>query len=772
MGGARQYVPWLLLLALFSFGVRSVNNLRNAPLAEDGESDVWFSSDPDGHYHMRRVERSLEEGLPVAIRDPYLAFPQETDAGAPIPWPPYYTLVLHGLVRPFAPDDGVARRGFVERAVATWPAVFSALTSLLVALAAALLARGSGASGLAGAVAGLSHALAFGSLRYAFVGNGDHHAWVSALYTAALLSGSLSLRRSALENVAQSTLAGTVCGVLFGLLIGSWVAALELLALFDLALLGVCLFGATSLAPGLAAFGATLHGAAFMILFPAALGSPWTIQTPTSIINLTTVHLGFLAVGFLFFALTPLMRLLRGGLGRAPWIAPLLALGLVFIVLRSPLAAPLEEALVWARGGGPFMSYTNESRPLANSVEGLDPLFKYLGYSAPLALIAWVFALRAGLRGSTEWAPWVVAFPVLLVQACLHRRFADLVLPSQVVLLGWGASRLQILFDGRLHLRRSVLALTCLAAIAAHPGTLSTSRARLTGGSRPESPGLTRARGQRELMDWLRRATPDPGSPPSYSVMAQWDLGHEIVWAGERPVVATNFGSYLGLDSYLDPWRFFLQRSEIAADQILTRYQARYVVITSRFRRNLDSMLRVLHGREYEAWSVGLNGRRALWLEGIGARLCAQMGGPLPGASGAPDLGGLGTLRMVYLSPDHYRDEEKIGALGPSPVGAVFESVVGARVIAHGSPGEVLRGSLRLGFPDVARERVWRASAIAGADGVAELRVPYATTLSSETGAGQVDVGLLSWSMGAGRGELRVSEGAVRDGSTVEIPDR
>ncbi|MFT5052477.1 MAG: hypothetical protein ACI8QZ_003910 [Chlamydiales bacterium] len=761
--------PWLLLLALLSFGVRSTNNLRNEPLAEDGDRAHWFSSDPDGLYHMRRVERSLREGLPVAIRDPYLAFSAENDPAAAIPWPPYYTLVLHALVRPFAPHDELARKRFVERAVATWPALFSALGSVLVALAAAALSRGRGARVLAGAVAGLSHALAFGSIRYAFVGNGDHHAWVSMLYTLALVWGSFSLRRAALEDVPRSTLSGTFCGVLFGLSIGSWVAALELLALFDLALIGLCLFGAPALQRGLAAFGATLHGAAFIILLPAAVGSPWALQTPTAIINLTTVHLLLLALGFLFFACMPLTRGLRGVVRRAPWMALLLPVGLVVIVLRSPMAQPLEEALVWARGGGPFMSFTNESRPLANSTEGALPLFKYLGYTLPLALAAWVLALRASMRGATEWAPWIVAFPVLLLQACLHRRFADLVLPSQVVLLGWGAGRLYLSVGTRIRFQRSAFLLICLAAVAAHPATLAMTRAREIGAARPAGPELTRARGQRELLRWLSKATPEPGAAPDYSVLAQWDLGHDIVWAGERPVVATNFGSYLGLDSYLDPWRFFLARSEIAAARIMDSHRSRYVVITSRFRRNLDSMLRVLHGQEFDAWAVGTAGRGPLWLEGMGARMSAQMGGPLPAGQGAGDaseLGGLGTLRMVYLSPDRYRDHERIGSLGPAPVGAVFERVPGARVRAQGNPGEVLRGAMRLGYPGVARERVWRSSALVGPDGLAQLLVPYATA----SDAGVPSIGPLRWSLGARRGELRVPEQAVGAGGAVEVP--
>src|SRR5574341_1810053 len=58
----------------------------------------WFSLDPDGLYHARRVERAIREGE-VAQVDPWMNYPE----GARIPWPPYYDLSLAAVFSPFVP---------------------------------------------------------------------------------------------------------------------------------------------------------------------------------------------------------------------------------------------------------------------------------------------------------------------------------------------------------------------------------------------------------------------------------------------------------------------------------------------------------------------------------------------------------------------------------------------------------------------------------------------------------------------------------------------
>jgi asparagine N-glycosylation enzyme membrane subunit Stt3 len=163
------------LVALVAWVPRTLPGLKRprGPASADG----WYSIDPDGLYHTRRVERAFEEGLPIASSDPYLDFPN----GSPIPWPPYYDTALYLALAPWAPDDSEARRPWLERAVATWPVAFGIASALLAACAAWWLTRAtSGTWQRAGAAlfAGVYAACGWGAIHYSRIGTGDHHAWI------------------------------------------------------------------------------------------------------------------------------------------------------------------------------------------------------------------------------------------------------------------------------------------------------------------------------------------------------------------------------------------------------------------------------------------------------------------------------------------------------------------------------------------------------------------------------------------------------------------
>ena len=781
----RRGLVVILLLFIFSlsFAVREVHHQRTVPLPEDAGSE-WFSADPDGLYHMRRVERALRTGLPVAPFDPLLAFPAEHEVGTAVPWPPYYTLLLYALIAPWAPapdTEPQASRAFVEHAVATWPAIFSALTSCILLVGVARLCTGrfsTATAWFAGTLAALCHVFSFAALRYSMVGNGDHHAFVSCGYAAFVAASSLALRSERLADTPRCFFVGTLSGLAAGVLLGSWVAALELLALFDVALLLAWCLVSSEESRGLAVFGAMLHGTATLVLLPAVAASPWALSDPTSIVELTWIHPALSISGFLFFA-SPVGRLVRAGVRRWPAAALGAILGFTALAFFGPRSPEWDEALTWALGRGAFMGFTNESRDLLDSASGTLPLFKFFGYALPLAAAGWLLLARRSIV-AREWLPCAVAFPVLVLQASMNRRFAELAVVPALLALGFGVAFVR----ERLARVRPRIAATFVSALFAalvvggNTGTLRATWLRLLAGARPETGPLLRAQGERELHRWMRAQTPDPGDPPSYGVLAQWDLGHGIVWGANRPVVATNFGSYVGLDSYLDPGRFFLELDEVKAEELLSERRVRYVVLTSRFRRNLGSMVQLLHPDGVSAWLHGEAGAAPRWLDAMGGRLVSQMGGPMP----APptNSAGLGFLRLVYVSPDRYRDTNRPGALGPAPIGSVFERVAGAYLEAQGAPGDVLRVSLRLRFPGVERERVWRSSAPVDGDGVARVRVPYAApgeafelgADGSSGGLAEVPAGASGpavWSIGARRGEVAVPESVVQDGGVLEL---
>jgi len=84
MKNSRALLAILATVILIAWSVREANNLRfhRLPDSPDGTAP-WFSVEPDGLYHLRRVERMFEEGLPPAQTDLKMNHPE----GAMIPCP-------------------------------------------------------------------------------------------------------------------------------------------------------------------------------------------------------------------------------------------------------------------------------------------------------------------------------------------------------------------------------------------------------------------------------------------------------------------------------------------------------------------------------------------------------------------------------------------------------------------------------------------------------------------------------------------------------------
>lgn len=710
-------------VAAASWQVRAANGLCIAAAEADGGEAAWFVHDPDSLYHMRRVERALDEGR-VAPRDPLLAWPDHVDeGGAPIPWPGTYTRVLAALAGAGAPEDGRQREVHVEHAVASWPARFGAATSALAALAAGVLA-----GPLAALAAGLCHATLFASLKYSYLGQGDHHAWVSLLHAAWLALAGASLTPAALARRGPSAARGAACGVLAGALLGSWVASLVFVVLFQAAL-GVLVLGHAWRAarPGLAPFGLAFHAAALAVLAPEVAASPWG---PFAVVELSWFHAAELAAGGAVFV--PLLFVREGGgaLARYPWIVLAIVAVLVGAVLVGPVGAGVAEAFAWAGGANDFMANIAESQPLLGGpAGGWGPLAKWLGAGVLALPVAWLAACRAR---DPRLLPWLVAVPALAAMAVAQRRFGDALGAPMAVLLGWGWGRIATRAR-RLPSVALLAGATVVLAVALSPGPARTAWARSVRGlTFVETPALARERGLRELCRWLREHTAGDGS---WSVLAQWDLGHLIEWAARRPTVATNFGSYLGEDAFLDPWRFLLATDDARAEEILERRRARYVLFASDWRRNLDTMTRVL-GRGAEG--------------SVAERLAREAG------VGGPDF-----LRLVSST------RIRLGGRDAGPAGRLFERVPGARLVARGEAGQRLEVRLELCYPGEPEPLVWRRSATVGPDGTARLRVPYTTEANNGVGR---SVGPLAWSLGDRTGRLAVPELAVLSGDTVRLP--
>jgi len=756
---ARLRPLWLLAILAF-VGVlawlpRSVEGLKH-PYSNEGQA--WFSRDPDGLYHARRVERAMSEGA-VAASDPRMNYP----AGAPIPWPPYYDGMLAATLAPFAPQESFARWRWIERATASAPRVFGVLGTLLAAWAAWRIG-----GALAAFVAGVGVALCRGSINYSVIGTGDHHAWVSLLAGAALLALSQALRSAQLASARRSALWGVLLGVLCGLLVGSWVASL--LYVLELQLvLGWMLWRRTKQElPGLAALGFALHAAAALVLLPAVLQSPWRAEFPWMVVNLSWFHLAYFVLGAFVFAPLWLPSFASGTRAARAYpalvAATLVALAFFCWAFDLAPARGIAEGLEWVARVDRFMDSVQESMPLVGSRAENGVLFLALGYGVLIVPIAlgWA-AWRAWTHHDDELLPWIVATALLLPQALQQRRFADALAIPMAVLLGLAAARIA------LHLRSSwtVAALASVALLAQWPSAASAWR-RLSSPRDPQLGGpFDPVSGERRALEWIRSRT---SANDEWSVLAHWDRGHVIEWASNAPSVATNFGGYIGVDSYSDPARFFLSEDLADARALLERRHVRFVFAPATLLQLVPSMCRIAAPqRREQLLRETAQGQLVLadpWYATMAARLLFNGTAVLPNGVPIHDQPEpLGFLRLVHVSAE--RDPRHLDPVTGLrfPVAFVWEHVQGARVEVRGPRGAEVELEIKLDFA-TSRYRVpWRASGRIGNDQRAVFLVPYSTESN-----GDASVVRASWRIGAERGTLAVPEASVLEGRVVQVP--
>jgi hypothetical protein len=194
------------------------------------------------------------------------------------------------------------------------------------------------------------------------------------------------------------------------------------------------------------------------------------------------------------------------------------------------------------------------------------------------------------------------------------------------------------------------------------------------------------ARRQRVLAEVLNGLAPeaDREADAATAILAEWDLGHAIEWRAQRPSIATNFGPYIGEDSFLAPWRFFAETDVERAEALLREREVGAVLID----RNTPARRATIATALGDPSLIG-----PAWSRTMAARMLAD------GAGGAPPEGVPGFLRLARLVLD-----PKGGTV------RVFEVVQGARIRADARSLDVvvtLEG-------EAGASTIWRGSARAG----------------------------------------------------------
>lgn len=747
---SRSRVLLLLSLALVACVAWFAREAQNRRVVLLGRAS-WLTTDPDSQYHVRRVERALEEGA-VAETDARLNAPE----GSAIPWPPYYTRLLATTLAPFAPGEG--RAEWLERMVASAACVASVLGSLLALLLAWKLA---GAP--AGVAAGLLHALNGAAIEYGKLGNGDHHAFVSLASGIVLASVSLGLRECVLQQPRRAALFGGLAGVFAGLALGAWVAALILVASVQLTL-GVLLFvHARKPLPGLGALAVAFHGAALLVVLPAASSSPWSVTHPWIVVNLSGFHPAYLAAGAALFAplaLRPSSDALRRSM---PWAAVATAVAALAFLAGSD-AAPargVREGFEWVSRVDSFMARIGESQALVRDGDW-GPLLRMLGFAAFLLPLAWAALLRWTWQGRLELLPWIVATLVLGAQVLGQARFAEgFALPLSVVVgIALGRWSQSPTLDRAPALARAALPAAVAVGLCWPALARSVERWPLRGEAvRFERPATL---GARLGAEWIGA---QPERVPGETVLALWSHGHVIERLAGRGSLATNFGSYVGEAGFRASPELLLAEDEQLLVRRMDELRVRYVLVDSDLPNALNTLLdgvdAARRARYVEPGSERGGKVRPEWFLTLGAR--AMFDGAVFGPLGK-DARPLAHLRLVWIAP--LRDPAR-ALRGPrdfAPAAWVWERVAGARVEARGQPGELLEVALALSQPG-GSQLEWRDRSPADADGMARLVVPYATDAAN----GVLGAARLSASLGGRTVSGAIPERAVLAGEPVTL---
>lgn len=737
------------LVATVSWFAREAQN-RRVLLPDRGE---WITTDPDSQYHMRRLERALDETGEVAAVDPRLNAPE----GAAIPWPPYYTRLLHTLLAPFAPEQG--RASWVERAVGSAACVASVLTSLLALLVAWRLA---GAA--AGIAAGLLHGLNGAAIEYGKLGNGDHHAYVSLLAGIVLALASAGFSGTALVSRGRGALYGALAGAVAGIALGTWVASLILVVQVQVALFVLLLVNTRRPLAGLGAFALAFHVAALALASPAILASPWTATHPWIVVNLSWFHLVYLAAGALLFV--PLALRPQGPKLRR-WMPAFTVAVVTLATLWTAYsdAAPargVREGFEWVSRVDSFMARIGESQPLVRDGD-LSPLLRTLGFAGFVLPLAWLVLANLTRRGEFELLPWVVSLPLLGLQAFGQTRFAEGLALALAVGVGVALARGM---SAKLPGKVPFAARTALAGVVAL-GLAWPALARSVEkwsvrdeAIRSERPATL---GARLAAEWIGA---QPPRSTGETVLALWSHGHVIERLAERGSLATNFGSYVGEAGFRASPRLLLEEDEATLTSEMERFAVRFAIVDSDLPNALNTLL---DGVEPERRSryVATGSERGgevlpAWFRTFGAR--ALFDGEVFG----PETAGIrawGRLRLVWSAPLLDPGRPLRGPRDLAPAASVWELVAGAELAARGNAGERFEVELDLALPNGRRVR-WRDHALVGADGTATLRVPYATDAPNGTARVERAVGRVGSTRVA---MLTIPQSAVLGGTRVEF---
>jgi asparagine N-glycosylation enzyme membrane subunit Stt3 len=205
-------------------------------------------------------------------------------------------------------------------------------------------------------------------------------------------------------------------------------------------------------------------------------------------------------------------------------------------------------------------------------------------------------------------------------------------------------------------------------------------------------------------------------------VLAAWSEGHEIQWLARKPVVSTPFGTDIDPRSVQDQAAFYATPDPEAAASLLRRRRVGFVLVENPV-REIATMSAFAPGapvwalEERDPVTGSRYALRPELFDLVVSRLWFFDGGSRTGE--APGLAG---YRLLAESPT------AVEVLGHrAQAYKLFGVVEGALLRVRGArPGAAVLATVQVATT-AGRTYAWTGRAVAGADGTAALRVPYAT---------------------------------------------
>lgn len=632
----------------------------------------------DSHYYLRRITATYREFPTVPDSDSGLGCP---DAVVP-PWPGGVERVAAGLAHMMLPADAPNRE--VERFSAWLPVASGALTALAV-LALGWAWFGPGVGFLAGLLLALLP-LQIGYTAFGFV---DHHMllglWVASL---AWFIDRL-LHKPEKKQVFQLSVALAIGQAL---MTEGWIV--------ELVIVPAALCSAATMLPPGDERKAALRGLVIAVGLAAVLTVPVILQAPYFAHNLVAAHA---LSRFTLWLLAGFSAALACGLAlvgpqadrRAKALAAAALAAAAFVALAAgtdPAMRAAFSALLDFSGRAGMVATIQESKPLWRQ-PWPQPLFILGATVVLLPILPISFVGLPPIR--RNWLIWLYAATAAL--ALMQTRFGLVFVVPYV--LAW--SRVLTLRAPRF--TKSLAAFAALGALTLVPPLWQAER------WSPHEESTWR------MLVWMRDHVPPPASAGQRCVLAPWDVGHKVLHVTGHPVIACNFTELNERDALRDSLGFFLANDFSQVEPLLHRRQVRWVWTMATSWQVLAANAEEINLRPPTV-PVALNY--------LGTRLLLDAG------SGRIDGGNLreatGTLRRIHLAVLELPSLWHGKVAGPVRESALFERVVGARLVGRGQPGALVTAVLRIkhpGAPAFAFQQVGRVAV----DGSFALRVPYAS---------------------------------------------